>query len=185
VLPPSRTARARRALADLRVARPYRGACRAAPSATYSAGNRLGITLNLYPAAAASDDPADLEAARRIDGTQNRLFLDPVLRDGYPADVLGRYEPLAGLDHIHPGDEAVIGTPIDVLGVNYYQRHVVAAGPAGQGADPGATEYPTAEDVLFVPRDGPRTANGWSVDAGGLLDLLLWRTAPTRRSHWR
>jgi beta-glucosidase len=35
-------------------------------------------------------------------------------------------------------------------------------------------EYPTAEDALFVPRDGPRTANGWSVDAGGLLDLLLW-----------
>lgn len=28
--------------------------------------------------------------------------------------------------------------------------------------------------MLFVPRDGPRTADGWSVDAGGLLDLLLW-----------
>jgi hypothetical protein len=46
-------------------------------------------------------------------------------------------------------------------------------------------EFPTAEDVLFVPRDGPRTANGWSVDAGGLLDLLLWLHRSTRRSHWR
>jgi beta-glucosidase len=138
-----------------------------------SAGNRIGITLNLYPVAAASNDPGDQEAARRIDGIQNRLFLDPVLRDSYPADVLERFEPLSGLDHIHPEDEAIIGTPIDVLGVNYYQRHVVAAGPPGQAADE-ATEYPTAEDVLFVPQDGPRTANGWSVDASGLLDLLVW-----------
>jgi beta-glucosidase len=139
-----------------------------------SADNRLGITLNLYPVAAATDAAADLDAARRIDGLQNRLFLDPILHDAYPAEVLRQIDPIAGLDHIHAQDQAVIGTPIDLLGVNYYQRHVVAAGPPDRATDPEAAAYPSAEDVLFVPQDGPRTANGWSVDASGLLDLLVW-----------
>jgi beta-glucosidase len=139
-----------------------------------SAGNQIGITLNLYPVAAASDDPRDLDAARRIDGLQNRLFLDPILRDAYPEDMLRQVAQVAGLDHIHLEDHKVIATPVDVLGVNYYQRHVVAAGPVGSASDPEASAYPSAEDVLFVPKDGPRTANGWSMDASGLLDLLLW-----------
>jgi beta-glucosidase len=139
-----------------------------------SAANQLGVTLNLYPVAAATNEPADLDAARRIDGLQNRLFLDPILRGAYPGDVLRQVEQVAGLGHLDPGDEAVIATPIDFMGVNYYQRHVVAAGPQGHAADPDSSTYPSAEDVLFVPQDGPRTANGWSVDASGLLDLLLW-----------
>ena len=49
----------------------------------------LGITLNLTVADPHDpDDPADLDAARRIDGLHNRLFLDPMLRGDYPADVL-------------------------------------------------------------------------------------------------
>jgi beta-glucosidase len=136
--------------------------------------NQIGITLNLYPVAAASNDPADQDAARRIDGLQNRLFLDPVLRDAYPEDVLRHIERVAGLSHLHAEDDALIATPVDMLGVNYYQRHVVAAGVAGHADDPEAGAHPGAEDVLFVPKDGPRTANGWSVDASGLLDLLVW-----------
>ena len=33
-------------------------------------------------------DPVDLEAARRIDALWNRMYLDPILRGGYPADLL-------------------------------------------------------------------------------------------------
>ena len=54
------------------------------------AESSFGITLNLSPTEPASDDPADVDAARRADGLANRLFLDPLLRGGYPADVLGR-----------------------------------------------------------------------------------------------
>src|SRR6478609_11950698 len=52
-------------------------------------GATLGITLNLTVA-----DPADpgregdLDAARRVDGQSNRMFLDPLFRGEYPADVL-------------------------------------------------------------------------------------------------
>src|SRR6266545_2067100 len=62
-----------------------------------STGNQLGITLNLYPVRPASESAEDAEAARRVDGIQNRLFLDPVLRGAYPADVLADVEPIGGL----------------------------------------------------------------------------------------
>src|SRR5690606_32748541 len=49
----------------------------------------LGITLNLTVADAADPaEPADVDAARRIDGQFNRWFLDPVFRGSYPADIL-------------------------------------------------------------------------------------------------
>ena len=49
----------------------------------------LGITLNLTVADPYDpEDPADRDAARRVDGLFNRLFLDAVLRRRYPADVL-------------------------------------------------------------------------------------------------
>lgn len=47
----------------------------------------VSLTLNLHHVRPATDSPADVEAARRIDGITNRLFLGPVLGSGYPADV--------------------------------------------------------------------------------------------------
>jgi beta-glucosidase len=135
-------------------------------------GNQLGITLNLYPVRPASESAEDAEAARRVDGIQNRLFLDPVLRGAYPGDVLADVERISGLAHLEPGDEAVIAAPIDVLGVNYYQPHVVAAVPGVDGDPEFGAQFPGVTGVRPVQQDGPRTANGWSVDASGLLDLL-------------
>jgi beta-glucosidase len=86
--------------------------------------NRYGITPNLYPTTAASSRAADVDAARQVDGVTNRLFLDPVLRGRYPPDVLETLEPVAGLDHLHEGDEDVISTSLDFLGVNYARRVV-------------------------------------------------------------
>jgi beta-glucosidase len=134
--------------------------------------NQLGITLNLYPVRALSESAEDAEVARRVDGIQNRLFLDPVLRGSYPGDVLADVEPISGLAHLRPGDEAVMAAPIDVLGVNYYQPHVVSAVPAVEGDREFEATFPGVVGVRPVQQDGPRTANGWSVDAGGLLDLL-------------
>ena len=91
---------------------------------------RYGITLNLYPVTTISDDAPDRDAARRVDGLCNRLFLDPVLRGHYPDDVRADLEPIAGRDFIADDDAATIGAPIDFLGVNYYSRHVVRAARA-------------------------------------------------------
>jgi beta-glucosidase len=123
--------------------------------------SRFGLTLNLFPVDPASDDPADVDAARRIDGLANRLFLDPVLLGRYPDDV----PPLP----VQPGDLATIAAPIDLLGINYYFRHVVRAGN-GNGAEP--SPWVGSRDVEFVKRGLPTTEMGWEIDAQGLHDVL-------------
>jgi len=79
-----------------------------------TAGGRVALSLNLYPVQPAG--PADADAARRIDGLQNRFFLDPVLRAAYPADVVADLAPVTDLDFVEAGDLALIGQPLDALG---------------------------------------------------------------------
>jgi beta-glucosidase len=134
-------------------------------------GSTLGITMNLAPVGPAGDTQEDADAARRIDGLANRLFLDPVLRGRYPADVLDDLRGVSDLAHIQDGDEAVIGTPIDVLGVNYYTRHIVRAGQAAS-ATGRRSAWVGSTDVEFVLRGLPRTEMGWEVDPRGLYDIL-------------
>jgi len=92
----------------------------AVPNAT------VGITLNLYSVQADSDDESAAEVARRIDGGDNRWFLDPIFRGEYPADVLellGDAEP-----PVEEGDLASISTPLAFLGVNNSPRLVMGGG---------------------------------------------------------
>jgi beta-glucosidase len=134
-------------------------------------GSTLGVTMNLAPVDPAGETQEDADAARRIDGLANRLFLDPVLRGRYPADVLDDLRGVSDLAHIQDGDEAVIGTPIDVLGVNYYTRHIVRAGQAAP-ASGRRSAWVGSTDVEFVFRGLPRTEMGWEVDPRGLYDIL-------------
>ena len=136
---------------------------------------RYGIALNLYPVDAASSADVDVNAARRVDGQQNRMFLDPLLLGRYPRDILADLAPIVGLDHIHAGDEATIHAPLDFLGVNYYFRQTV------RGPRPGETPpasgrrlaWVGAEDIVPVDTGRERTQMGWEVDPDGLRELLL------------
>ena len=117
----------------------------------------IGITLDLTHVTGEPD------AARRLDGHRNRWFLDPVLRGGYPADLVELYEERVGpLEFVLPGDLEEIAAPIDFLGVNFYQPAVVR---------PSSTDGPLALEQ--VPWDGPRTAMGWTVEPTSLTALLL------------
>jgi beta-glucosidase len=118
----------------------------------------IGITLNLNTVYPASDAEADRRAADLKDVLQNRWFLDPLFRGQYA-------ERLADLDldpaaFVEPGDLAVIGTPVDFLGVNYYSAEVVGATPDGRG---WRDETPRT----WV------TDMGWPVMPEGLTDLLV------------
>lgn len=140
----------------------------------------VSITLNLAAVRAAGDSDADLDAARRVDGLANRIFLDPVFHGRYPADVVEDTLGLSDWSFVREGDEAVIAAPIDVLGVNYYTPTLVAAWSGdgerstadGHGAGAGSA-WPAAEDVEFLSQPGPQTAMGWTIDAEGLHELLL------------
>ncbi|MEV0729223.1 GH1 family beta-glucosidase [Polymorphospora sp. NPDC050346] len=135
----------------------------------------LGVTVNLYPVTPQTDTPGDLDAARRIDGLANRIFLDPILRGEYPADLIEDLRDVTGFEHVHDGDLAVIGTPLSVLGINYYSRHVVAAPVEGAEPEPywrAPSSWPGSEDVRFVTRGYPVTDMDWEIDAPGLVEIL-------------
>jgi beta-glucosidase len=145
-----------------------------AAAALRSADARVALSLNLYPVQPAGPDDAD--AARRIDGLQNRFFLDPVLHGAYPADVVADLAAVTDFDFVADGDLALVGQPLDTLGVNYYSRHVVRAGagvplpgPAGRLLP---SPHPGAADVGFEDAGTERTAMGWEVHAAGLTGVL-------------
>jgi beta-glucosidase len=133
----------------------------------------VGITVNLYAVSPATDTPADADAARRVDGLQNRLWLDPVLLGRYPADLVEDLAPLGVLDAVTAEDLATINTPLDALGVNYYTRHVVAAGEGASGHGAGGSPWIGGVPVHMVQRGLPLTATGWEIDGAGLHEVLL------------
>ena len=143
---------------------------------------QLGITLNLSNSIPRdSQDPVDLDAARRFDSLQNRIFLDPILRGSYPEDSLRDLAPFGLQDLIRPGDLEIISAPLDFLGVNHYHDDLISghADAAGSDGHSGGAERPTAspwigsEDIAFPSRGLPRTAMGWEVNPGGLRTLLV------------
>ncbi len=76
---------------------------------------------------------------------------------------------------VRDGDLEIIATPLDVLGVNYYSRHVVAAPSDEQAGEPywrAPSCWPGSEDVRFVTRGLPVTEMDWEVDAAGLVEML-------------
>jgi beta-glucosidase len=147
----------------------------------------LGITLNLTVAEPVDEnDPADADAARRIDGQFNRWFLDPIFRGQYPADTV---EDIRNVDAaaiaawetaVRPGDLQTIATPIDTLGVNYYHGeyvsgHAPVVPPIGGDAPtdrPGRSPYPSHEGIHWHERGLPRTPMQWEVQPEGLTTLL-------------
>lgn len=124
-------------------------------------GAAAGIVLNLAPCHPAGDSNADMEAAYRMDGFQNRWFLDALHRGHYPDDMVRLYGE--AMPEIAPEDMALISQPTDLLAVNYYNRHVV--------------EYDAAAEPLqarlVIPPGAEVTATGWEVYPRGLHEILM------------
>lgn len=154
---------------------------------TRDAALSLGITLNLTVAEPVDPAvPADVDAARRIDGQFNRWFLDPIFRGAYPVDVVEDIravspEAIDALDAATaPGDLDIIATPLDALGVNYYHGEFVGGSPdphaPASGDAPTArrveSPFPSHHDIHWHDRGLPRTNMHWEVDPAGLTTLL-------------
>ena len=135
----------------------------------HSPGAQVGMVLNLCPTYPASPSAADAEAARQLDGSFNRWFLDPLYKGRYPQDAIDdrvRLGHLAEgpLPFVEPGDLAVIATPTDFLGVNYYSRGIMRA---------GIPEQENAPRVIARPGPDTLTDMGWEVYPDGLRDILV------------
>lgn len=116
---------------------------------------KLGIVLNLAPAMPATDSPADVAKAQMDDARARRWYTDPLFKGIYPQEVIDEL----GVDApaVADGDMAIIATPMDYLGVNYYSRHVASAG----------------EPFDAKARGLPVNDMGWEIYPQGLTDLLL------------
>jgi beta-glucosidase len=149
-------------------------------------GAELSITLNLSQLYPATGGEADLAATEHVDRIANRIFLDPILRGGYPAELLAETKHLSDWGFVADGDLAEIAAPIDSLGVNFYSPATIAAATdelrsslAGRWQnDPersaeGPTEWPGTDLAFSVPMPGPHTGMGWPIRPASLTELLL------------
>ncbi|WP_320776878.1 GH1 family beta-glucosidase [Streptomyces sp. CRN 30] len=132
-----------------------------------AAGARdIGIANSHTPVRAASDAPADREAADFYDLLLNRLFADPLLTGRYPR----------GVAELMPGDVAadlaVIAEPLDFYGVNYYAPTSVGA-PTDAPSDAGGVPVPAGLPFSVRQIEGyPVTDFGWPVVPGGLAEVV-------------
>ena len=131
--------------------------------AARAAGARqVGLVVNLEPKYPASEEPADLEAARRADAYMNRQYLDPVFRGEYPPELIEMFG--GAWPRLRAADFDVIRTPIDFLGINYYTRGVMRDAP---GALPlRADRVPQRQHLT--------TETGWEVFPEALDAVLAW-----------
>ncbi|WP_374511745.1 GH1 family beta-glucosidase [Niveibacterium sp.] len=156
---------------------------------------QLGIVLNQSPAYPANpDSEADRRAARIADGLSTRWYMDPLFRGAYPADVVAYLG--ADAPQPEPGDMAIIGEPMDFLGLNYYMRSYCSGdGRVQPPGDRGFTDmdwevYPEGltehlvrlaraynPPPLYITENGAATADtleGDAVHDSGRVNYLRW-----------
>lgn len=113
----------------------------------------LGIVISEWGVEPASDDPADVEAARHTWYSRETGFLHPLFNGYYHPEYIDAAGEL--MPEVRPGDMALISQKLDFLGLNSYSRSVVGA--RGPVAPIPGSEY---------------TSMGWEVCAPALRRLL-------------
>lgn len=149
----------------------------------------LGITLNLTVAEPFDpSEPADVDAAERVDLFWNRVFLDPLLRGKYDARLSERTAAMTWQgrpweEWVLDGDLATIHQPLDVLGVNYYHGDAPSGRSGFEPAQllgsrgthpsrPTSSPFVVGDDLVFPRRGLPVTGMDWEVQPEGLTRLL-------------
>ncbi len=124
-------------------------------------GAQVGISHLFSDISPASPSAEDHAAAQRLDGHENRWFLDPVCAGSYPTDMLSWYQRQVPIDFIRDGDLQTAAAPIDFLGINYYETKIAAH-------DPGEPYH----QARVLPPAGQLTAGGLDVRPAGLGRIL-------------
>jgi len=122
--------------------------------------DNCGIVLNFEASAPVDGAPENIAAAARQDAIFNRWFIEAITQGSYPEEAMEGFAP-----HMPAGwqdDMALIGQPLDWLGVNYYTRGLLRAAPD--------MAWPSVEPV-----EGPlpKTQMGWEIHPQGLRDILV------------
>lgn len=100
---------------------------------------QMAITLNPAVARPASLAEEDVAAARKVDGLQNRLWLDPLFHGTYPQDVVNFTSKVTDWSFVRDNDLAVIATPSTFWGSITITRSSSVTMPAPDRGDATAT----------------------------------------------
>ena len=127
----------------------------------------IGVVLDIWKREPATSAPADVALAEQGEDDGFRFFLDALRGGGYSERIRSRLLAEGTMPEIRDGDQELIETPIDYLGLNVYSRVVVDASrtdpgswaqsnphPGGNFLDNGLELYPKAVyDALHMVRD--------------------------------
>jgi len=146
------------------------------------ARGEIGIINAMADIRAASDRPEDVAAAERTRAYYHSLYLDPIVRGSYPAELQEWFAD--AWPAVPDGDLATISTPMDFIGIDPYDGSMVADDPGGAGTGGVADEIGAAGPigdglarmlgVRVVPPEGPFTDVGWEITPQGLYNVLRW-----------
>jgi beta-glucosidase len=119
----------------------------------------LGAVCNFEYSNAIDNTSENLTAAARYDAIYNRFFMGGIFQKQYPDLVLEGLEPY--LPKGWQNDFALIGTPVDWCGINYYTRSNIEI---KEGA------WPNLQAV-----EGPleKTQMGWEIYPDGLYEFIM------------
>ena len=123
---------------------------------------QVGVAHCLQVIEPFSASPEDTEAARTVDGEANGLFLEPLLKGSYPAQMVPYLPCLEDDSVVREGDLEAISAPIDFLGLNYYVHEIV--------------RYDRTIPIIHACRMaplGPLTTIGSGLRPDGLEEILL------------
>ena len=124
----------------------------------------IGIVLNPQQQTPYNPaNPDDVRAAQFINEAFNGWYLSPLFRGCYPESGKRLYRHPADIfDYIQEEDFAVMGEPMDFVGINYYQEFYV--------------RYISEEDGIIraetIPADGRKTMLNWNITPDGLENVI-------------
>ncbi len=135
---------------------------------------RVGITVNMTTLHTDSDDEETTKVFNLVDANQNRWWIDALTTGKYPENLVEEYGSVL-TQVILPGDEYILKTDPDFLGVNYYcDGFVGRARPSDVSMDTNSP-YPiqrVANMELPASMFTSRTDFDWPITPDGLGQLL-------------
>src|SRR6185312_6563387 len=132
-----------------------------------NADSEIGIVLDIWKRQPLTDSADDRALADKGEDDGFRFFLDTLRGGGYSDRLRERLERAGTFPRVEPGDQELIESPIDYLGLNVYSRVVVDSTvqepsswaeshpqPGGNFLESGAEFYPRAVyEAIEMVRD--------------------------------
>ncbi|WP_115719119.1 GH1 family beta-glucosidase [Gallaecimonas mangrovi] len=136
-----------------------------------SAKAQVGITLSLTPILPATERKKDVWAASFGNQLLNHITLSPLLKGGYPTELLQRLQWF--WPKMQDNDLAVISQPTDFVGVNHYNCEYASH----RWYVPFLKSWITGSKPGIDNKQGEseqHTAMGWEVNPNGMRQVLSW-----------